>query len=59
MIMKKLFLITSEEISFTEMKEEIIALSNVWGGEVEEISSEEFPFENFNHIFSCFKLTLL
>tara|TARA_Y100001968_G_C18888202_1_gene494893 strand:- start:368 stop:544 length:177 start_codon:yes stop_codon:yes gene_type:complete len=50
--MKRPFKITSQEISFSEIKEEILAMSIVWGCEVEELSSEEFPFENFNNMIS-------
>ena len=59
MIMKKLFLITSQEIAFDEIKEGILALSDVWGGGVKEISSEEFPFENLNNMTSVNGLILL
>ena len=59
MIMKKLFLITSQENTYSLIKEGILALSDVWGGGVEEIFSEEFPFENFNNIISGIVLKLL
>ena len=59
MIIKKLFLITSQKISFLEIKEEILALSYVWGDEVKEISFVEFPFENFNNMTSVNGLILL
>ncbi len=35
-----------------DKREEIIAMSDVWGVEVEENSSEELPFENFNNMTS-------
>ena len=33
-------------------------LTYVWGSEEEEISCEEFPFENFNNLTSCNALIL-
>ena len=36
-------------ISF-DKREEILAMSDVWGVEVEENSSEELPFEDFNNM---------
>ena len=32
------------------MKERIIALSSVWGGEVAELFCKESPFENLNNL---------
>ena len=50
MIIEKLFLIFSNQISISTLKRETIALPSVWGGWVKEITSEEFPFENINNL---------
>ena len=45
-------------ISF-DKREEILAMSDVWGVEVEENSFEELPFEDFNNMTFGYRLKVL
>tara|TARA_Y100001968_G_C19073790_1_gene579695 strand:+ start:211 stop:465 length:255 start_codon:yes stop_codon:yes gene_type:complete len=56
---KKLFKIFSLKDSFAELKDGIPAISNIFGIRVEEMSYEEFPFENFTNMTFGNRLILL
>ena len=57
--MNKLFLITSDNLSFSEIKQGSLALSNVWGGGIEEVSCENSPSEILNNLTEGNGLILL
>lgn len=57
--MNKPFLITSDNLSASEIKQASIALSDVWGGEIEEISCEISPSEILNNLTEGNGLILL
>ena len=57
--MNKLFLITSDNLSLPEIKQGSLALSNVWGGGIEEVSCEICPSEILNNLTEGNGLILL
>ena len=57
--MNKPFLITSDNLSLSEMKHGSIALSNVWGGGIDEVSCERSPSEILNNLTEGNGLILL
>ena len=59
MIIKNLFLISSEKIPSSNIKEGTLSLSSFWGGGLEEINCEESPFENLNNLTEGNSLILL
>ncbi len=57
--MNKAFLITSDNLSLSEIKQGSFALSDVWGGGIEEISCEISPSEILNNLTEGIGLILL
>jgi len=57
--MNKPFLITSDNLSLSEIKQGSLALSNVWGGGIEEVSCEISPSEILNNLTEANGLILL
>ncbi len=57
--MNKPFLITSDNLSLPEIKQGSLALSNVWGGGIEEVSCEISPSEFLNNLTEGNGLILL
>ncbi len=57
--MNKLFLITSDNLSLSEIKQGSLALSNVLGGGVEEVSCEISPSKILNNLTEANGLILL
>ncbi len=57
--MNKPFLITSDNLSLSEIREGSIALSNVWGGGIEEVSCEMSPSGILNNLTEANGLILL
>ena len=57
--MNKPFLITSDNLSLSEIKHGSLALSNIWGGGIEEVSCEISPSEILNNLTAANGLILL
>ena len=59
LIMNKPFLITSDNPPLSEIKQGSLALSNVWGGGIEEVSCEISPSKILNNLIEGKGLILL